>query len=144
MGFQHCLANTNGSHLDDIKVLANKEQHLTIQYTNKGISDTVITFVYAKCTLEDRRDIWDSLESISNTINGPWCIGGDFNDIMDSEEKQGGRIRTAQRCFDFISTMEACRMTGVGFTGPKFTWCNKRSPNKRIWKRFDRVLINDQ
>ncbi|KAH0716961.1 hypothetical protein KY290_013528 [Solanum tuberosum] len=58
---------------------------------------------------------------------------------MDSEEKQGGRIRTAQRCFDFISTMEACRMTGVGFTGPKFTWCNKRSPNKRIWKRLDRT-----
>lgn len=149
LGFQHCLANTNGkiwcfwNHLDVFKVLANEEQHLTIQYTDKSIDDIFITSVYAKCNLEERRELWDSLESISNTINGPWFIGGDFNDIMDPEEKQGGRIHTTQRCFDFISTMEACGMTDIGFTGPRFTWCNKRSPSKRIWKRLDRVLIND-
>ncbi|KAK4722554.1 hypothetical protein R3W88_012787 [Solanum pinnatisectum] len=83
------------------------------------------------------------MENISSSINDPWCVGGDFNDIMDPDEKLGGKPHRANRCFDFISTMEACGLSDLGFVGPKFTWCNNRRPSKRIWKRLDRVFVND-
>ena len=47
------------------------------------------------------------------------------------------------RCFDFISTVEACGLSDLGFIGPKYTWCNNRTPSKRIWKRLDRAFVND-
>lgn len=71
-------------------------------------------------------------------------FGGDFNVIMNSEEKLGGRPHRAYKSFDFISTMENCGLLDIDFVGPKFTWCNNRRSGKRIWKRLDRVLVNDQ
>ncbi|XP_059306446.1 uncharacterized protein LOC132057874 [Lycium ferocissimum] len=45
--------------------------------------------------------------------------------------------------FDFSTCMDACEMSDLGFLGPKFTWCNNRKPRKRIWKKLDRIFIND-
>ncbi|XP_070025625.1 uncharacterized protein [Nicotiana sylvestris] len=40
--------------------------------------------------------------------------------------------------------MEACGLSDQGFVGSRFTWCNNRRPSERIWKRLDRVFVNDQ
>ncbi|XP_060195451.1 uncharacterized protein LOC132624737 [Lycium barbarum] len=43
-----------------------------------------------------------------------------------------------------VKLIESVRaLTDGGFIGPKFTWCNNRRLTKRIWKRLDRILIND-
>ncbi|XP_075080571.1 uncharacterized protein LOC142166058 [Nicotiana tabacum] len=31
-----------------------------------------------------------------------------------------------------------------GYVGARYTWSNNRRPRKRIWKRLDRILVNDQ
>ncbi|XP_070036365.1 uncharacterized protein LOC142166978 [Nicotiana tabacum] len=103
-----------------------------------------VTAVYAKCTVVERKDLWSSIDNINMIIDGPWCIGGDFNVIMDPDEKLGGRPHRAHRSFDFVTTMETCGLSDIGFTGPKFTWCNNWRPRKRIWKRLDRIFVNDQ
>lgn len=48
--------------------------------------DVYVTVIYAKCSAKERKDLWESLENISSDVSGPWCIGGDFNVIMDQEE----------------------------------------------------------
>ncbi|XP_075108949.1 uncharacterized protein LOC142180776 [Nicotiana tabacum] len=111
---------------------------------NVADSGTFITTVYAKCTTSERRDLWDNIHNMNNTIDGPWCIGGDFNIIMDTIEKLGGNPHRAYRSLVFISTMESYGLMDIGFTGPRYTWCNNRRPSKRIWKRLDRIKINDQ
>ncbi|XP_016513333.1 uncharacterized protein LOC107830320 [Nicotiana tabacum] len=63
---------------------------------------------------------------------------------MDPEEKIGGRPHRAHKSFNFITTMESCGLTDIGYVGAKYTWCNNRRPRKRIWKRLDRILVNDQ
>lgn len=35
-------------------------------------------------------EIWDSLLQTESMITGPWCIGGDFNIILNPCEKGGG------------------------------------------------------
>nr|XP_016498930.1 PREDICTED: uncharacterized protein LOC107817591 [Nicotiana tabacum] len=35
-----------------------------------------------------------------------------------------------------------CDLIDPGFSGSQFTWCNGWAPNKRVWKRLDRVLVN--
>ncbi|XP_075103911.1 uncharacterized protein LOC142178420 [Nicotiana tabacum] len=156
LGFQHCIANTNGKiwcfwkYLDQAVIIANDDQQISINF--KQYDDdigTCIMSVYAKCIALERKLLWDSVEDISNLFNGPWCIGSDFNVIMDPEEKLGGRPHRASRSLDFISTMKACGLTDIGYIGPIFTWCNNswcnnKRPNKRIWKRLDRILVNNK
>lgn len=105
---------------------------------------TFITTVYTKCTTGERRDLWDIIHNMNNRVNGPWCVGGDFNIIMDLDEKLGYNPHKAYKSLDFISTMKSCGLMDIGFTSPRYTWCNNRRTSTRIWKRLDRIMINDQ
>lgn len=63
---------------------------------------------------------------------------------MDAEEKKGRTPHRMQKNRDFIDSMEECGMVDASFSGPRFTWCNARGRKHRIWKRLDRVLINQE
>ncbi|XP_060187015.1 uncharacterized protein LOC132616547 [Lycium barbarum] len=151
LGFQHCVSNDNGKiwcfwtvhYL--ATVIANDEQQITIRFNDAASNEKYyISSVYAKCSKAERKDLWESLEDINRNITDPWCIGGDFNVIVDPDEKLGGKPHRASKSFDFISCMDNCGMADAGFVGPKLTWCNNRGPRKRIWKRLDRIMINNQ
>jgi hypothetical protein len=43
---------------------------------------------------------------------------------------------------DFRNTIEICRLYDLGFSGPKFTWSNKRYDLFFMQERLDRVLAN--
>lgn len=97
-----------------------------------------------KCSARERKDLWESLQNISSNVSGTCCIGGDFNMIMDPEKRLGDRPHRTYKSFDFVTTMEACGLIDVGYVGARYTWSNNRRPRKRIWKRLDRILVNDQ
>ncbi|KAG5612880.1 hypothetical protein H5410_024161 [Solanum commersonii] len=125
-GYQHSISNLNGQiwlFWDgnfSTSIIDNTEQQITIKMPNIGIG----------------KDIYITA--------GPWCISGDFNVILDPNEKVGGRPHRMTKSYDFSSCMDACKMSDLGFNGLKFTWCNNRIPRKRIWKRLDRCFDNHQ
>ncbi|XP_070005613.1 uncharacterized protein [Nicotiana sylvestris] len=122
-------------------ILNNHEQQLTIKlHYGAANSDLYITAVYAKCTPEERRELWNSLELTNLQVNGPWCIGGDFNVILDPDEKKGGKPHRINKSLEFSTCMDNCGMIDLGFVGPKYTWCNNWEPRRRIWKILDRVV----
>lgn len=84
------------------------------------------------------------LKDINNIFNGPWTILGDFNSIMTTEEKKGGIPHVISKTIDFINCMDDCGMTDLRFTRNPFTWCNGRKRRKRINKRLNRVMINEE
>lgn len=138
-GFQHCMNNNNGqtwwfwNNGDHTQVISNTDQQLTLNLkdspSDRGI---FVTAVYANCTAVEREELWESIVSMNNIINGAWCMGGDFNIIMDPIEKLGGRPHRASKSLDFINCMDSCGLSDIGFIGPKFTWGNYRRPSKRI------------
>lgn len=91
-----------------------------------------ITVVYAKTSTRRGKSLWKSVNDMSNHINGPWSIGGDFNVIMDPNEKKGGRIHRLSKSMDFIRCMEDCGMADAGYTGINYTWSNGRRRDNRI------------
>ena len=48
-----------------------------------------------------------------------------------------------RKSIEFIKAIEASGLLDIGFGGQKFTWCNKRGINRRIWKRLDKAMVND-
>lgn len=50
-------------------------------------------FVHANTEAKERSQQWDFLEARRNKWEAKWIIGGDFNDIRNSEEKKGGGMR---------------------------------------------------
>ncbi|XP_060170611.1 uncharacterized protein LOC132601548 [Lycium barbarum] len=86
----------------------------------------ITTLVYAKCDAAERLLLWDNTYSLSSNMTFPWLIGGDFNVIMNEEEKIGGLPVYPNEYEDFAFCMISCELNEVEFRGSPFTWCNGR------------------
>lgn len=66
-------------------------------------------------------------------------IGGDFNEILSNDEKEGGVPRTNQLIEMFRLALLECSLSDLGFVERKFTWSNNRSTTNTIRYRLNRV-----
>ncbi|XP_023889031.1 uncharacterized protein LOC112001096 [Quercus suber] len=67
---------------------------------------------------------------------------GDFNEVLSSEDKFGGRNINLNRALDFKECLDSCSLLDLGFSGPKFTWSNLRQVSDLILDRIDRCFAN--
>ena len=72
----------------------------------------------------------------------PWVIAGDFNELLLSEDKFGGRAVSVNRSLLFKESLDKCNMLDIGFAGPCFTWTNRREVQALIQERIDRFFVN--
>lgn len=82
------------------------------------------------------------LEQIKNNLDEAFIIMGDFNNIMNSWEKEGGiglNLSQVDMFRDFINSMA---IKDLNFRGPIFTWNNYRNGATNIKEQLDRVLAS--
>ena len=85
---------------------------------------------------------WDNLRAVSLLHNLPWAIAGDFNDVLNDSEKKGGNRVNMTRATAYSNCMSFCNMVDLGFSGPIFTWTNRREVDGLIQTRIDRCWAN--
>ncbi|XP_019233788.1 PREDICTED: uncharacterized protein LOC109214330 [Nicotiana attenuata] len=124
-------------------VVEDSDQQVTCIIEWMG-TNILVTSVYAKCDAGLREHLWNNLRDISLNYKLPWYITGDFNCIIDLSEKQGGNLHRMSKSMPMIQFIMDCDLIDPGFSGSQFTWCNGWSPNRRVWKRLDRVLVNQE
>lgn len=56
----------------------------------------------------------------------PWFVGGDFNVILDAEEKIGDLPVYPNEVEDFAFCINSCELMNINFKGSPFTWWNSR------------------
>lgn len=102
----------------------------------------ITTLVYAKCDNNDRLLLWEDIYQLDNKMPSPWLVGGDFNMVMNEEEKIGGIPITITNTEDFVTCVNSLALHDVGFKGSPFTWWNGKADQECIFERLDRVLAN--
>ncbi|XP_023928116.1 uncharacterized protein LOC112039472 [Quercus suber] len=127
----------------DVMLLSSFEQeiHATVKVHN---SDPIwlISTIYARPRLSERRILWDSLKAVAQLHNLPWLMLGDFNEVLSSEDKFGGNQVSLNRTLQFKECSDVCNMLDLGFTGSKYTWTNRRPIFDLILERIDRYFAN--
>ena len=111
----------------EVTPLANTEQeiHATVKVRNTN-SSWLFTAVYASPRTAERHILWNNLIQTAGLHNMPWVVAGDFNEPLSEEDKFGGRAVSVNRSFLFKECLEKCNMIDIGFSGPRFTWTNRR------------------
>ncbi|KAH0636641.1 hypothetical protein KY289_036556 [Solanum tuberosum] len=73
---------------DDWKgeVFRDSGQHLTVKISKSNV-EILITAVYARCDALERLELWEELEQLVEDNTLLWIVGGDFNVILNEEEK---------------------------------------------------------
>jgi hypothetical protein len=116
--------------------------HLQMCYSN-GIN-WFFSPIYASPNEDNRGALWEDLKSIAASMNAPWLLAGDFNDISSEDEKKGGAAVSLRKCNTFKKRIEDCNLMDLGSVGSKYTW---RGPifhgGQQIFERLDRAMSNE-
>lgn len=84
------------------------------------------------------------LHGLASQSQSPWCVVGDFNDMMYSFEKVGGRPQPRRLLEGFSNTVFECGLEDLGFVGCEFTWERSRGTPGWIQERLDRGFANQR
>ncbi|KAL4638862.1 hypothetical protein ACB092_03G177400 [Castanea dentata] len=127
----------------EVTSLASTEQeiHTIIKVMNSN-SCWLFTVVYASPKSAERHILWDNLNRLAELHNMPWVLAGDFNEPLLDDDKFGGRAVSINKSLLFKDCLDTCNMMDIGFSGPWFTWTNKREIQALIQERIDRFFVN--
>ena len=123
----------------EVEVLLNHRQFIHFRICMNNVFVSWATTVYASANPMLRRQLWNHMDSLTISIQGPWLIGGDFNSILYALEKQGGVARSSGVCNLFRQWFNGHQIFYLKFKGPMFTWSHGL-----LLKRLDRALCNNE
>lgn len=81
-----------------------------------------ITFVYGNPLFRLRRQLWPKLELLQPLRSGPWCLMGDFNEMLSISDKEGLDPVAPIRLQLFREFLDNANLMDLQLKGSKFTW----------------------
>ena len=132
-----CFCSKNINH-----VLINLDDHqITLQVDLNG-KIFGLTGVYASNCFVKKRQLWENLENIQNSINLPWCCMGDFNTILGAHEQRSNYRPSNVAVQDFKSWTNINNLIHIYTRRAAYTWSNGRRGRHHIQRRLNRVIGN--
>ncbi|KAL0307988.1 UNVERIFIED_CONTAM: hypothetical protein Sangu_3001100 [Sesamum angustifolium] len=92
-----------------------------------------------------RRDLWQALCSMAGLIGQEqWLVGGDFNAAQDLSEVCGASWDIRLAMHDFNDCILRAGLIALPMRGVLYSWHNRCTDGRSLWKRLDRLLVNDR
>ncbi|KAK1313254.1 hypothetical protein QJS10_CPA06g01028 [Acorus calamus] len=66
--------------------------------------------MYGSNANHERHLLWKNLAASNPSPSTPWLVGGDFNEVRYSTEKQGGRSPNLRRLHKFNACLDNCNL----------------------------------
>lgn len=153
LGFDIHFAVNSNRHSGGLALFWKKEIDISVRSFSPGHIDSIVNSIkgrwrltgfYGNPDTAKRRESWDLLNRLGDLFNYPWIIGGDFNEILGIEEKDGGRLRSQAQIEAFSETIDNCLLKDMGWAGDKFTWRRGNRKDSWIRERLDRIFANQE
>ncbi|XP_074298144.1 uncharacterized protein LOC141628964 [Silene latifolia] len=100
------------------------------------------TLVYGFNKEQERAGLWTELNQISRGVDSAWMICGDFNSLMNINEKIRGAPVSWNDVLSMRQMVMNCNLVEMKTVGAFFTWNNKHENGTKVYSKLDRVLIN--
>ncbi|KAL0386693.1 UNVERIFIED_CONTAM: hypothetical protein Slati_4586300 [Sesamum latifolium] len=128
-----------------VEILRTDEQFIHCSLLNKCTSTKcLITVVYGDCDSIWRRRLWEGLHSLAEDLTeDPWGVLGDFNAVLDMSESCGRSSENTNAMAEFWDFITEVGLTHLPFTRCPYTWHNCSEGSRSLWRRLDRVLVNE-
>ncbi|CAJ2669980.1 unnamed protein product [Trifolium pratense] len=101
-----------------------------------------LTCYYGYPERSRRRHAWNLLRELVNVSPVPWCIIGDFNDLLSQEDKKGIHPHPNWLCMGFRQAIADCNLIDIPLAGHPFTWIKSRGTPHVIEERLDRAMAS--
>ncbi|GMI63386.1 hypothetical protein HRI_000007900 [Hibiscus trionum] len=125
----------------DITMLAYSDRFLH-SYISCDSSSFYFTGIHGFSETSKKTKTWDLIDSLNNNDGLPWLLGGDFNEILADNEKQGGCRRARSQINNFRQCLSRNNLFDCKPSNGWFTW-SKHGPNSpTLFERLDRFVGN--
>ncbi|XP_019251069.1 PREDICTED: uncharacterized protein LOC109229979 [Nicotiana attenuata] len=119
-----------------VKLIKAEAQVLHCTVTNAMRDEEyAISIVYGYNTVEQRRQLWDNLKAIDQMTTIPWIIGGDFNDVLQLQDRKHGNPVTRAETQDFSNRIQELKLNELNWEGDYYTWSNKQKM-QNVWMKL--------
>ncbi|KAK4392760.1 hypothetical protein Sango_2053800 [Sesamum angolense] len=82
-------------------------------------------------------------EDLDGVHEEPWVVMGDFNSVLDQSEISGHSSAQTLTMADYGQCLLETCLTTMPMKGAWFSWHNCGEGQWNLWKRLDRVLLNE-
>lgn len=115
-----------------------------LMYPNVPCISFLCSFIYGRPYNSLKKQFWDNLIHVGHSYSGPWLLIGDFNAIMSSNSKQGGKLYdSSSKPSNFKLLFQTHGLSDLNFERPTFTWSNSRHGLANVQERLDRGIKNN-
>ncbi|XP_074368309.1 uncharacterized protein LOC141708536 [Apium graveolens] len=101
-----------------------------------------LTCFYGFPEKERRQDSWDLLRTLATRNHLPWCVLGDFNDLMYASDKKGRRNHSQRMMDGFRKAVDDSSLIELNLQGGDYTWEKSKGTTKWVRERLDRCFTN--
>jgi len=91
----------------EVNIIAEESRALhCLVHKKSTLKKFVLSAIFAPAQNQEKNDFWHHLKHINDVIDLPWCLIGDFNEILISSDKIRGSpltVSKTQRLSDFLT-----------------------------------------
>ncbi|KAK2654210.1 hypothetical protein Ddye_014066 [Dipteronia dyeriana] len=130
LGFEGALQVNSEGKIGGL-ILFWKDWDVSMQSFSKGHMDVKVKMnngvlwrfsgFYGSPSQSNRAVSWELLWRLRYVDNLPWVCEGDFHEVLNTNDKQGGSDRPILNMVNFRKAIDDYDLIDVGFTGPKLT-----------------------
>lgn len=110
----------------DVQIKSCSRHHIDMYVKNTNKKCWRCTRVYGHPKANEKKHTWTLLRRLAGLSSLPWLCFGDFNEILNPNEKIGGVNRNANLIAEFRDAVLDCKLIDLGSKGHPFTWCNRQ------------------
>lgn len=97
------------------------------------------------CPEQSRRPYSEELiKHIADLPSTPWCIIGDFNDMLSHDDKKGGVPQPEWLLSGFRGVIQDCGLVDIPMEGYPYTWVTRCGTPRQVEERLDRAFRNEE
>ncbi|VFQ88410.1 unnamed protein product [Cuscuta campestris] len=129
----------------EVNILAACDQavHCSVRWIGKTHTEDV-TFIYGHNDNGARKSLWQFLQGMYAQTSGAWCLMGDFNTILGTDDRKGGLQIILEETLDFRECINFCELEEIPKEGAYYTWTNKQMRENRIISKLDWAFANNE
>lgn len=123
-------------------VFSYSQNHIDLVFDENNVATWRLSCFYGYPERTKRQDSWDLIRTLARRSSLPWCIVGDFNDMLFSSDKRGAHPHPRSLLEGFGRAIEDSLLTEVDLCGGSFTWEKSRGKENWVQERLDRAFAN--
>lgn len=101
-----------------------------------------LTCFYGFPERHKRKEFWNLLRQLSRISQLPWCVFGDFNDLLYADDKAGKHPHPQSLMNGFRDAIEDCNLSEVDLEGGQYTWEKSKGSSEWVRERLDRAFAS--